>query len=139
MYALSVWCLTNQFGSGQKASKLNADSDGGNMEKSIYESIYPEDSKQFRELATKYMKITVDTFPLAFEVMKDSWALAQRWSDIQSNVDKVAKEMGIRKTDLRDWAYQHYRQLQYMHESSRMIWGIGEREARDIEKMQRGN
>lgn len=106
--------------------------------KSVYEEIYKEDSKQYRKLAKKYMEIKVDSYPLAFEVMKEAWALAQRWSDIQSNAEFVAVEKSVKKTTLRDWAYQRYRQLQYMHESARMIWGIGEREAREIEKMQRG-
>ena len=104
-------------------------------ERSIYETIYPEDSRQYRELAKRYMKINVDKFAEAFEITKKSWALAQRWSDIQSNASVVAVENDVKKTDLSTWAYQRYRQLQNLHEHARMVWGIGEREAKEIERL----
>ena len=112
---------------------------GGNMnkdERSIYETIYPEDSRQYRELAKRYMDINVDKYAEAFEITKKAWALAQRWSDIQSNASVVAIEHGVKKTELSAWAYQRYRQLQNLHEHARMVWGVGERELGSIERQQ---
>ena len=97
-------------------------------EASQYEALYPEDSKQYREIAKEYLNLQTEDYSTAYEITQNAWALAQRWSDIQSNVSKTATEKGISKSELRDWAYQRYRQLQLMHEHSRMIWGIGERE-----------
>jgi surface protein len=45
----------------------------------------------------------------------DSWLLATRWSEIQSNAVKIASDFGVNKTDFSTWAYQKYRQLQEMH------------------------
>jgi hypothetical protein len=103
--------------------------------RSQYELIFPEDSQQYREIAKRYMKQTTEDYKGAYDIMQDSWALAQRWSDIQSNVSKLAVDKGVSKSELRDWCYQRYRQLQLMHESARMIWGMGEREARELKIM----
>lgn len=107
------------------------------MERSIYESIYPEDSRQYRALAKRYMDLKPENYAEAFEVMKLAWAYAQRWSDIASNVEIIATEKGIKKTDLKEWAYQRYRQMQLIHESSRMLWGMGEREAKELNLIDR--
>jgi hypothetical protein len=100
------------------------------MKGSIYETIFPEDCKQYRDIARRYMNLTTEDYISAFDVAQQSWVLAQRWSDIQSNAAQLAIEQNVRKTDLRDWAYQRYRQLQLMHEHARMIWKAGEDEAR---------
>lgn len=108
-------------------------------QKSMYESIFPEDSQQYREISKRYLKLTTEDYRGAYEITQDSWALAQRWSDIASNVAKIAQESGVSKTDLKDWCYQRYRQLQLMHEHARMVWGIGEREARELKAMGRAS
>jgi hypothetical protein len=108
------------------------------MKGSIYEAIFPEDSKQYRSLAARYLKLTTVDYTSAFDITQRAWALAQRWSDIQSNVAQIATERGISKTDLRDWAYQRYRQLQLMHEHARMIWKLGEDEMRYERRLDKG-
>lgn len=94
------------------------------MIKSDFQSILTEDCKQFNLLAKRYLELKTEDAEEAYSLMKDAWAAAQRWSEIQACARKI-KDMSdkdINLTDLRDFAYQRYRQLQLMHESSRIIW-----------------
>ena len=83
--------------------------------KSDFEPIVQEDFNQFREIATRFQKIDMTDIDGLNELVIDSWLLATRWSEIQSNSLKLSKEFGINKTDFNTWSYQKYRQLQEMH------------------------
>lgn len=85
------------------------------MEVSAFEEIVPEDFKQFREISSKFKEISLIDISGLQELTIDSWLLATRWSEIQSNAVKIANDFGINKTDFSTWAYQKYRQLQEMH------------------------
>ncbi|MCP4990534.1 MAG: hypothetical protein GY928_32180 [Colwellia sp.] len=95
------------------------------MIKSDFQKVLPEDSKQYREVSERYMKLTTENGTEAYDLMKLSWNLAQRWSEIQASTSKIAAmdHVDIMKTDFKAWAYQRYRQMQLIHESCRMIWG----------------
>lgn len=96
-----------------------------------------EDCELYRDLARRYMALDITSPELCFEVKKDAWALAQRWSDIASMASKIARLHDTSKTDLRDWAYQRYRQLQYMHEDARMMWNKAEEELKFITRYEK--
>ena len=101
----------------------------------MFEDLLKEDCKQYRELAKRYLQVSTEQVVELFEIKKKAWALAQRWSDIQSNATKYAVENSISKTDFSTWAYQRYRQLQLMHEDSRMMWRMGEEELKRTENI----
>lgn len=89
--------------------------DKKNIAISEFEKICPEDFKQFRDISTKFQKVQPEDAQTLYELTIDSWLLATRWSEIQSNSMKIAQDNGITKMDFQTWAYQKYRQLQEMH------------------------
>lgn len=94
------------------------------MIKSDFSKILPEDCKQFNEVSARYINLEATNGTEAFDLMKTSWALAQRWSEIQATTSKIMTQdiVNVQKTDFKTWAYQRYRQMQLIHESCRVIW-----------------
>ena len=64
------------------------------MVKSEFEdySEIKEDCEQYRDLARRYLALDLSDPNLCFEVKKDAWALAQRWSDIARMMWNKAEE-----------------------------------------------
>ena len=56
--------------------------------------------------------------------MKESWAMAQRWSELQASSRKIRdlSTGDVTLSEIKDFCYQRYRQMQLIHESSRVIW-----------------
>jgi hypothetical protein len=96
-----------------------------------------EDCQQYNDLAEKYLSMDMSDPTICFEVKLEAWALAQRWSDIASMASKIARLHGSSKTDFKDWSYQRYRQLQYMHEDARMMWNKAEEELKFITRFEK--
>ena len=82
---------------------------------SQFEKIVQEDFNQFRDISTQFQKVDCTDADTLYQLSIDSWLLATRWSEIQSNASKIAFNNDISKTDFGTWAYQKYRQLQEMH------------------------
>lgn len=87
--------------------------------KSQFEKIVQEDFDQFREISRKFMNVKPEDTDTLYELAIDSWLLATRWSEIQSNASKIAIDLDVNKTDFKDYCYQKYRQLQEMHITAR--------------------
>ena len=102
--------------------------------KSQFESICQEDFNQFRDISTAFQKVESTDVETLYQLSIDSWLLATRWSEIQSNASKIAQDNGINKTDFGTWAYQKYRQLQEMHITCRSWY----RSAKEDERMLKG-
>ena len=92
--------------------------------KSDFQDLLKEDCEQYKALAKRYLDLKTEDADEAYQLMKDSWSAAQRWSEIQACARKIKNmaDKDVNLTDLKDFAYQRYRQLQLMHESCRMIW-----------------
>ena len=86
---------------------------------SQFEKIVQEDFNQFRKLSKIFMNVTPEDADTLFELSRESWLLATRWSEIQSNASKIALDNNVTKIDFQNWAYQKYRQLQEMHITTR--------------------
>ena len=84
------------------------------ISKSQFERIVQEDFNQFREISKQFMDVKPDDVETLYQLSIDSWLLATRWSEIQSN-SIIFKDKNINKTDFQNWAYQKYRQLQELH------------------------
>ena len=97
-------------------------------EKSQFEDVCKEDFQQFREISKRFQNIDMTDLDGLNELCIDSWLLATRWSEIQSNSIKLSKEFGINKTDFNTWAYQKYRQLQEMHITTRSWYRMAKEE-----------
>lgn len=81
---------------------------------SQFEQLVPEDFKQYREISKQFKNIDMTNIDGLRQLTIDSWLLATRWSEIQSN-SIIFKDKNINKTDFQNWAYQKYRQLQELH------------------------
>lgn len=102
--------------------------------KSQFEKICQDDFNQFREISKQFQQIDMTDIDTLSQLCIDSWLLATRWSEIQSNASKIAFENNINKTDFGNWAYQKYRQLQELHITVRS-WL---RSAKEDERMLKG-
>lgn len=98
--------------------------------RSQFEKICEEDFKQFRDISKQFQEVRIENTDDLWNLSIDSWLLATRWSEIQSNASKVAQENGVTKMDFRDWAYQKYRQLQEMHITCRSWYRLAKEDER---------
>lgn len=98
--------------------------------KSQFEKICQEDFNQFREISTRFQNVKMENIEELYQLSIDSWLLATRWSEIQSNASKIALDENITKMDFQNWAYQKYRQLQEMHITCRSWYRIAKEEER---------
>lgn len=104
--------------------------------KSEFEKICSEDFNQFREISKKFQNVdTADCLTLK-ELTIDSWLLATRWSEIQSNASKIAQDNGLTKMDFQNWAYQKYRQLQEMHTTCRSWYRLAVEDERALKGLE---
>ena len=95
--------------------------------KSDFQEILPDDCKQYNEVFKRYLELNGENVEEAYKLMKDSLMLAQRWSEIQATARKIKDASGkdFVVTAFKDWSYQRYRQMQLIHESTRIIWRAG--------------
>lgn len=79
--------------------------------KSDFQDLLKEDCKQYKVLAKRYLALRTEDADEAYALMKDAWAAAQRWSEIQSCARKIKNmsERDVNLTDLKEFAYQRYR------------------------------
>ena len=92
--------------------------------KSDIQQLLPEDCKQFNALAKRYIDLKTEDADEAFKIMKESWAMAQRWSELQASSRKIRDlaPKDVTLSEIKDFCYQRYRQMQLIHESSRVTW-----------------
>ena len=92
--------------------------------KSDIQQLLPEDCKQFNALAKRYIELTTEDADESFMIMKESWAMAQRWSELQASSRKIRDlaPKDVTLSEIKEFCYQRYRQMQLIHESSRCIW-----------------
>lgn len=105
--------------------------------KSEFEKICSEDFEQFREISRRFQNVQMENAEELFQISIDSWLLATRWSEIQSNASKIAQENGITKMDFQNWAYQKYRQLQEMHITCRSWFRLAKEDEKLLRTMER--
>lgn len=104
--------------------------------KSEFEKICLEDFEQFREISRRFQNVQMENAEELFQISIDSWLLATRWSEIQSNASKIAQENGITKMDFQNWAYQKYRQLQEMHITCRSWFRLAKEDEKLLRTME---
>ena len=104
--------------------------------KSEFEKICMEDFEQFREISRRFQNVQMENAEELFQISIDSWLLATRWSEIQSNASKIAHENGITKMDFQNWAYQKYRQLQEMHITCRSWFRLAKEDEKLLRTME---
>lgn len=100
--------------------------------KSEFEFIVKEDFEQYRDIAKRFRDIQMEDILGLKELTTDSWLLATRWSEIQSNASKIAIDYDINKTDFKDYCYQKYRQLQEMHITCRSWYRLAKEDEKQL-------
>lgn len=96
---------------------------------SQFEQLVKEDFEQYREIARRFKNIDMTNIDGLWQLTIDSWLLATRWSEIQSN-STIFKDQNINKTDFQNWAYQKYRQLQELHITCRSWYKLAREDYR---------
>ena len=96
---------------------------------SQFENLVKEDFEQYREIARRFKNIDMTNIDGLWQLTIDSWLLATRWSEIQSN-STIFKDQNINKTDFQNWAYQKYRQLQELHITCRSWYKLAREDYR---------
>jgi hypothetical protein len=96
-----------------------------------FDACFQEDMDQYYDIANQFLNLNSEDYGTAFEISKKSWVLSDRWSAIAANASKLAAVQKVSKTDLYNYCYQKYRQLQYMHEFSRILWNKGEQASKE--------
>lgn len=100
--------------------------------KSQFEEICQEDFNQFRDICSRFKNVKLENISELYQLSIDSWLLATRWSEIQSNSKKIAQECGLSKIDFQEWAYQKYRQLQEMHITTRSWFRLAKEDEKNM-------
>lgn len=99
--------------------------------KTQFDELFPEDINQYYDIATKFLNLNQEDFGHAFEISKKAWVLSDRWACIAANAGKLALNNKVSKTELKDYCYRKYRQMQYIHEFCRVLWNKGEQSSRE--------
>lgn len=103
------------------------------MCESQFDELLPEDSEQYQTVATAYLMLKSEDYETAYRLTKQCWYIAQRWVEIASNARKIADIKHVSKSDLYNWAYQRYRQMQLAHEHCRSVWRQGKEDSKYAE------
>ena len=89
------------------------------INKSEFENICKEDSKQFEELLNEFEKVDLVNINGLYEISKKALICSSRWNDISSNSKKIAQQYGLSKTEFSDWTYHKYSLLKELHITTR--------------------
>lgn len=96
-----------------------------------FDTCFPEDMDQYYDIANNFLNLSSEDYGTAFEISKKAWVLADRWASIAANASKLAALKSVNKTDLKDYCYRKYRQMQYIHEFCRVLWNKGEQASKE--------
>jgi len=96
-----------------------------------FDAYFQEDIDQYYDIANEFLNLTTEDFVQAFEISKKAWVLSDRWACIAANAGKLASSNKVNKTELKDYCYRKYRQMQYVHEFCRVLWNKGEQASRE--------
>jgi hypothetical protein len=96
-----------------------------------FDACFQEDMDQYYDIANSFLNLSSEDHGTAFEISKKAWVLADRWASIAANASKLAALKAVNKTDLKDYCYRKYRQMQYIHEFCRVLWNKGEQASRE--------
>lgn len=84
-----------------------------------FEEIVKDDFEQYLTLARTFRDIDLTNVDGLLQLSIDSWLLANRWNNIQSEARKIAEEHKVSKTDFNEWAYHIYSLLKELHITTR--------------------
>lgn len=84
-----------------------------------FEEIVKDDFEQYLTLARTFRDIDLTNVDGLLQLSIDSWLLANRWNNIQSEARKIAEQYEVSKTDFNEWAYHIYSLLKELHITTR--------------------
>lgn len=96
-----------------------------------------EEIKKIKEDIEQYSKAFEDFYDLdstdymtAYELAKVFFQIANRWSEIKLNSDKMCNELGYKKTLFKEYAYEKYRLASNASEFCRVVYRQGKEDLR---------
>lgn len=87
-----------------------------------------KDIKQFQGAMENFNSLVPENIDGAYQLAMVFMQLANRWTEIQLYANKYCVVLGVSRTALRDYAYEHYRQCSKAHEFCRVVWRQGKEE-----------
>ncbi len=87
-----------------------------------------EDINQFSEALEEFYNLIQEDIEGAYSLAMVFMQLANRWSEIQLNSNKLCTQLGVTRTAFRDYAYEKYRIASKCHEFCRVVWRQGKEE-----------
>ena len=85
-----------------------------------YGNMYEEDKKQYVQIKNRFQDLHENDIAGAYQLMKDSFAVAERWEQIKYD---IKKELGRgQETALKDRLEEMCRYLREISITCRMIW-----------------
>jgi hypothetical protein len=94
-----------------------------------YQEIYKEDGRLFNDIVNRYKKLQENDGQEAFQLMKDSWEVFNRWSFIRADYRKGLKRG--EKSEEKDRIEDICRFLKEVHTDARMIWKCAREDLRE--------
>ena len=94
-----------------------------------YKEQYQEDIKLYSSIVTRYRNLKENDIMGAYNLMKDSHIVSERWSVIREEYRKLLRRG--EKSEEKDRLEDMYRFLKEVHTDARMIWKQGKEDSRN--------
>lgn len=87
-----------------------------------------EDIKQFNGAMEDFYNLIPEDVETAYQLAMVFMQVANRWTEIQLNSNKLCTQLGVTRTAFKDYAYEKYRLASKCHEFCRVVWRQGKEE-----------
>ena len=94
-----------------------------------YKEQYQEDITLYSSIVTRYRNLKENDIMGAYNLMKDSHIVSERWSVIREEYRKLLRRG--EKSEEKDRLEDMYRFLKEVHTDARMIWKQGKEDSRN--------
>ena len=94
-----------------------------------YKEQYQEDIKLYISIVNRYRNLKENDIMGAYQLMKDSHIVSERWSVIREEYRKLLRRG--EKSEEKDRLEDMYRFLKEVHTDARMIWKQGKEDLRN--------
>lgn len=87
-----------------------------------------EDINQYNGAMEDFYSLVPEDVETAYQLAMVFMQIANRWTEIQLNSNKLCTQLGVTRTAFKDYAYEKYRLASKCHEFCRVVWRQGKEE-----------
>lgn len=87
-----------------------------------------EDINQYNDAMEDFYNLIPEDIESAYQLAMVFMQIANRWTEIQLNSNKLCTQLGVTRTAFKDYAYEKYRLASKCHEFCRVVWRQGKEE-----------